>query len=278
MSVFDEPKIDCHCHLLDPAGFPYQADTPYRPSGQETGTAAQLRAVFAAYGVTRALLTQPNSGYGYDNSCMLGGIADSGGAWKGIATVPHDSSLATLAALKALGVVGVAFNVPFFGVPHYLAGGALLEKLAALGLFLQVQVQQDQLLGLLPLLTASPVKLLIDHTGRPDMASGLEAPAFQALLALGRARRASIKLSGYLKFSRQTHPFADTWPFVRAIVDAFGLGACMWGSDWPFLRAQIRMDYGPLLTMVADLFPDLADRRTLFWDTPARLFDFGQSE
>jgi hypothetical protein len=37
-----QPKIDCHVHVLDPA-VPYAADTHYRPAGQETGTAAQLR-------------------------------------------------------------------------------------------------------------------------------------------------------------------------------------------------------------------------------------------
>ena len=31
MSIIDEPKIDCHNHILDPARFAYLADTPYRP-------------------------------------------------------------------------------------------------------------------------------------------------------------------------------------------------------------------------------------------------------
>ena len=274
MSVFDEPKIDCHCHLLDPDGFPYRPDTPYRPSGQEIGTLAQMEHVFAAYGVTRALITQPNSGYGEDNSCLLAALAAGGGRYKGMVAVTHDVSLAELARLKSLGVVGVAFNVPFHGVDYYLGAAALVEKLVALDMFLQVQVQQDQLLGLWPLIAASPVRLVFDHTGRPDVAAGVEGAAFQALLALGRQGRASIKLSGYLKFSRQAHPFADTWPFVRALVEGFTLDRCMWGSDWPFLRAAVRMDYGPLLTMVETLFPDVTDRQKLFWETPARLFGF----
>ena len=35
MSIYDEPKIDCHCHVLDPARFPYGEASAYRPAGQE---------------------------------------------------------------------------------------------------------------------------------------------------------------------------------------------------------------------------------------------------
>ena len=151
----------------------------------------------------------------------------------------------------------------------------MLAKLVQLDMFLQVQVHEDQLLSILPLIGRSGVRLLIDHCGRPVPSLGIEQPAFQALLALGRGGRASVKLSGYIKFSEQPHPFADTWPYVRALAEAFTLDRCMWGSDWPFLRAPERVDYAPLLTLVEQQFPDEADRRKLFWDTPRRLFGFG---
>ncbi|HEY4172460.1 MAG TPA: amidohydrolase family protein, partial [Rhodopila sp.] len=209
-----------------------------------------------------------------DNSCMLAAIAASGGRFKGVAVVPHDGSEADLIRLKAQGIVGIAFNLTFHGVDHYLQTEALLAKLVRLDMFLQIQVFEDQVLALLPLLDRFPVRLLIDHCGRPRPAAGLEAPAFQALLALGRGGRAAIKLSGEMKFSGEAHPFRDTWPFVRALVEAFTLDACLWGSDWPFLRAPERVDYGPLLTLAEQLFPDPADRRKLFWETPRRLFGF----
>src|SRR5687767_13214524 len=104
MSVFDEPKIDCHNHILDPLRFPYRADTPFRPAGQEIATASQINHVFQAYGVRNALLVQPNSGYGDDNRCLLDAIASSGGRFKGIAIVPHDIALADLAELKSKGI------------------------------------------------------------------------------------------------------------------------------------------------------------------------------
>jgi predicted TIM-barrel fold metal-dependent hydrolase len=274
MTIFDEPKIDCHCHILDPGGFPYAANTPYRPAGQEIGTAAQMARVFATYGVRHALLVQPNSGYGEDLSAMLAAIADSQGRYKGIAVVPTTISIDELARLKARGVVGVAFNATFHSVADYQGTAPLIVKLAELDMFLQLQFEHDQLLSLLPLVQHSNVRLLIDHCGRPTIDAGVEAPAFRALLTLGRSGRASIKLSGYSKFSGQSHPFADTVPFVRALMDAFTLDHCLWASDWPFLRAHERLDYGPLLTLASQLFPNPADRQKLFWTTPRRLFGF----
>jgi predicted TIM-barrel fold metal-dependent hydrolase len=61
---------------------------------------------------------------------------------------------------------------------------------------------------------------------------------------------------------------------VRTLVDAFTLDHCLWASDWPYLRATERQDYGPLVQLAGQLFPDAKDRRKLFWETPCRLFGF----
>jgi predicted TIM-barrel fold metal-dependent hydrolase len=274
-NVFEEAKIDCHCHILDPARFAYNPAARFHPAGGELGTAALLDHVFAAYGVKHALLVQPNSGYDDDNRCMLDAIANSHGRFKGIAAVKHDISLAGLMELLQAGLIGVAFNMPFHSVEYYLDTAPLLEKLVELGMFLQIQVHDAQFLGILPLIERFPVRLLIDHSGRPVPENGLQQPAFQALLALGRSGRAAIKLSGYAKFSREPYPFADTLPFIHALLEAFTPDNCLWGSDWPFLRAPARVDYGPLLTLFEDMIPGAADRKAIFWDTPRRLFGFG---
>jgi predicted TIM-barrel fold metal-dependent hydrolase len=49
----------------------------------------------------------------------------------------------------------------------------------------------------------------------------------------------------------------------------------VWGSDWPFLRMPERIDYGPLLALLAERqVPDDAARRRILWDTPCREFGF----
>lgn len=275
MTVLADAKIDCHIHTIDPARFPYAPETPYRPSGQEVAPIAHLMGVHDAFNVRHALLVGTNSGYGTDNRCLLDALARGNGRFKGIAVVDNSVDAGELARLKGLGVVGVAFNVPFMGEAYYRDAGPLVDKLADLGLLLQIQVEHDQLLALLPLLAKVRVPLLIDHCGRPSVAHGLGQPGFQALLALGRERDAWIKLSGLYKFACEPHPYRDTWPFVEALVEAFTLDRCLWGSDWPFLRAEQRLDYGPLLTMLGELFPSPDDRRNLLWSNPARLLGFG---
>ena len=182
-----------------------------------------------------------------------------------------------LAELKRQGIVGVAINTTYHGVHYYRDMAPLIAHLEALDMFLQLQVEGDQLLSLLPQIEGTTVKILVDHCGRPVLANGVAQPGFAALCALGRSGRAVVKLSGLQKFSLESFPYADAWPFVRALVDAFGLENCLWGSDWPYLRAPERVDYGPLLTLVDRLFPDPSDRKTLLWETPKRLFGFAGS-
>jgi len=274
-AMSDVPKIDCHCHVLDPIHFPYRADTFYRPSGQETGTVEQLMQMHDAYGIRHGLIVGPNSGYEEDNRCLLDALARGGDRYKGIAVVASDITRDALLALRERGVVGVAFNATHHGVDRYLACGDLLAHLHALDMCVSLQVWQDQLVTLAPLFERSGVRLLIDHCGRPSPADGLQQPGFQELLRLGRCGRAFVKLSGYVKFSREPHPYDDMRPYVDALLDAFTPDGCLWASDWPFLRAPTRIDVGPLLALVERFIPDPADRRKVSWDTPRQALGFG---
>jgi predicted TIM-barrel fold metal-dependent hydrolase len=274
VSLFDEPKIDAHCHVLDPARHPYAPGVAYEPSGQEIGTADQYLQVMDAYGIRHALLVGPNSGYGLDNRCMLDVLRHGGDRFRAVAVVRNDASFAELLALREAGVVGVAFNATVLGVAQYLGAGELLRHLADLDMFVSVQVEHDQLPSLLPVLENSGVRLVFDHCGRPRAGGGIEQPGFQALLALGRARRAAVKLSGYQKFSQQRPPYPDAQPFVQALLEAFTPDACMWASDWPFLKSPVRLDVGPLLLQLERLVPSAAERRKIWWETPRRWLGF----
>jgi predicted TIM-barrel fold metal-dependent hydrolase len=160
------------------------------------------------------------------------------------------------------------------GVDPFIAFDDMMGKLAELNMFAAIQVQDDQLLALMPMLARSRTKLLFDHSGRPDVSAGLQQPAFQSLLSLGDSGRCWVKLSGLSKFSRQPFPYGDGHAYQHALLEAFGADQCMWGSDWPFLRAEHRMDLGTLLMLVERLFPDENTQRKIMWETPKRLFGF----
>lgn len=274
MSVFDEDKVDCHNHVLDPAHFPYTANTAYRPTGQEIGSQVQHRAVMDAYGIRHALIVGPNSGYGEDNRCLLDTVAQSGGRFKGMAVVPNDTTSERLSELKALGVAGIAFNPSLLGLDYYADAAPLMRRLAALDMLVQVQVHQDQMVQLAPMLLDSGAHILIDHCGKPDPTRGLQQPGFQAVLVLAKSGRATVKLSGLQKLTSEGWPFDSTRPYVEALITAYSLDHCVWASDWPFLKAAERLDVGPLLRWFEHLLPDARDRRRLFWDTPRALLKF----
>ncbi|MEY4749718.1 MAG: hypothetical protein RIQ60_1932 [Pseudomonadota bacterium] len=274
MHLFDEPKIDTHCHVLDPARFPYAPDVAYRPTGQEVAPLDQYEQVMGGYGIRHALFVGPNSGYGLDNRCLLDTLARGQGRFKGIAVVPNDVSNEALVALRGQGVIGIALNATVLGVDAVRAAAPLLRRLPALGLLISLQVEHDQLVELRGVVEDSGVTVLVDHAGRPKAGAGIEQAGFQALLAMARNGRTAVKLSGYQKYSNESPPHGDVRPFIDALIEHYTLDACLWASDWPFLRAPQRQDVGPLLRQVERLLPDPADRRKLFWDTPCRWLGF----
>ena len=52
-------------------------------------------------------------------------------------------------------------------------------------MFVNIQVEHDQLVPMMPLLADSGVRVLVDHCGRPTIDAGLDQPGFRALLELG---------------------------------------------------------------------------------------------
>ena len=210
--------VDCHVHVFDPARFPYAPDAHYSPSGQELGTPARLAGVLDAHGVDHALLVGPNSGYGEDNRLLLDSLVAGDGRYRGMAVVRNDISRAELARMQAVGVVGVTLNAALLGVGHYADAGALLGHLEALDMIADVQVVDDQLLAMAPLLERAGVRVHIDHCGRPDPSAGVAAPGFRELLRWGRSGRAVVKLSGCVKVSREPYPHRDLRPFVDALL------------------------------------------------------------
>jgi predicted TIM-barrel fold metal-dependent hydrolase len=238
MSIFDEEKIDTHCHVLDPARFPYAPDVAYRPAGPEIGPLEQYEQVMDAYGIRHALLVGPNSGYGLDNRCLLHALAQGQGRFKGIAVVPIDIGHESLREMKAAGVIGVAFNATLLGTEHYAHTDELLRRLAELDMLVSLQVEHNQLIALRPLIERTDVRVLIDHCGRP--APWADRPAWVPGLAgagphVARRGRVAAGVSGYQKFSTPPPPYHDTRP--RRCSRPSRSTPRPWASDWPFACA-----------------------------------------
>ena len=271
----DQRRIDCHAHVIDHRRFPFDDGPGYKPRPDEDGPVGLYREVLDRHGVQQALLVQPSC-YGTDNAAMLDAIRGDPRRFKGIAVVEPDWDETRLGRLAEAGIVGTRLNLVVYkpdAVEAAIAGG-LLDRLRALDWFVQVFATDAQWAAIAEPLRRSGVRLLIDHFGTMDPAAALRSPGFQAVLGLGREGRAAIKLSAPFRLSRAAPDHADLAPVAAAIIDAFGVAGCVWGSDWPFLNLDPRPDYGAALAALGRWLPDAADRDAVLRANPVRLFGF----
>jgi predicted TIM-barrel fold metal-dependent hydrolase len=268
--------IDCHAHIIDPARFPLADGPGYKPRPNEAGPKETYCGVLDGHRVAHALLVQP-SGYGTNNAAMLDAIAAYPGRFKGIAVLDPATPERELAALGERGVVGVRFNLASYerdALTQPEAAG-FLARLKAVGWYAQVFADDAQWPEIADNLRKSGVKILIDHFGLRDTPGGLDQPGFQAVLRLGREGNAAVKLSAPFRISREPGTYGDLKPFARAVIDAFGIEHCVWGSDWPFINMASPMRYAAALQAVEQWLDDADDLDRVLWHNPVRLFGFG---
>ena len=265
--------IDCHNHIIDPARFPLAPRGGYRPGPDEEGRREDFAKILNTYGMHYALLVQPSC-YGTDNRAVLDAIAWKPGRFKAIGVLDPSTRERELGTLRAKGLVGVRFNLPFnSGALDRPTMPAFLARIKALGWFVQVHGHDADWVSAAPVLRKSGVKLIVDHMGLESAAEGLRQKGFQAVLGLGRDTEAVIKLSAPFRASRRAPLFEDVDPFVDSVLKNFGISRCVWGSDWPFLNANPRPTYDQVLAPLSRWLSD-NDRRAVLWDNPCQLFGF----
>jgi predicted TIM-barrel fold metal-dependent hydrolase len=275
----NEWRVDCHAHVIAPQRFPYADGPGYKPRPDETGEYDSFRRVLATHGISHALLVQPSC-YGYDNTCMLDAMTRSGGRFKGIAVIEPEATDEHMQALKEQGVVGVRLNLMRTDPEALSRPGAarFLARVKALDWFVQVYATGDVWARVGQTLRQSGARVVVDHFGDPDVSRGPDQPGFQTILKLGRETDAAVKLSAAFRSSVRAFPHEDVEPFVAAVMDAYGLDRCVWGSDWPFINTTQRVEYGGLLGLLTRWLPDAGDRDRVLWQNPARLFSFGDAQ
>lgn len=274
VSKVSQPSVDCHAHIFD-ASRPFAPGITYTPHATQQGTSEQFLAVLDAHGFTHGLLISAGA-YGPNNCAMLDAVDRSGGRLRGVAII-HDMDVTDgeLDRLSDAGVTGVRFNIRSLGLSEMGKDPSrFFARLRERGWWIHLNLERDNLVDVARMFRSSGVGLVFDHFTRPDVTRSLDQPGFQELLRFGREGNSIVKLSGPFRSSRQGYPFADVDPFIEAAIGAFTLDNCVWGSDWPFVLLDERVDYGPPLSCLFRWIPDEGDRRKVLWDTPARVFGF----
>ncbi|WP_406054713.1 amidohydrolase family protein [Streptomyces sp. NBC_01077] len=187
----------------------------------------------------------------------------------------------TLAGLRAgLGgehLVGMRHQVQGEPDPRWLVRPEALRGLTAMaeaGLAYDLVVKQSQLAAAVEAAQRLPgLTFVLDHLGKPPIASGELAPWADQIRRLAAVPNTVCKLSGMV-----TEADWDSWtvddlkPYADTVLEAFGPGRLMFGSDWPVCR--LAATYADVLAAAVDVTAELspAERRDVFTGTAVRTY------
>jgi L-fuconolactonase len=160
----------------------------------------------------------------------------------------------------------------------FLAREALVRGVGALGkrgLVYDLLVFPHQLEAAIRLARALPDQaFVLDHIAKPGIAAGgpLE-PWASRLRALAACENVSCKLSGLVtEASWQGWRSADFRPFTDVVLDAFGPGRLLFGSDWPV--CTVAASYARVLALAEELTAALSpgEREAVFGGNALRVY------
>ncbi|MFB7326151.1 MULTISPECIES: amidohydrolase family protein [unclassified Streptomyces] len=114
---------------------------------------------------------------------------------------------------------------------------------------------------------------VLDHLGKPPIASGEREPWATAVRALAALPNTVCKLSGLVtEADPATWTTADLSPYADVVLDAFGPDRLMYGSDWPV--CTLAAGYAEVLASARELTSELtaAERASVFEGTATRVY------
>ena len=284
---FDIPPgaCDCHVHVFgDPKKYPFIAARAYTP---ETASVVELRRLLSSLRLQRVVIVQP-SVYGTDNSCTLDGMRELGSRARGVAVIDDSITDTQLDAMGKAGIRGIRLNLATAGINDPAVARQRFDNAVARvrnrGWHIQINTQLPVIDALSQQLLASPVPIVIDHFGGAVAARGLDQPGFGALVILVKSGKAYVKISGSADSVSTQSDLADVAPFARALVAA-NPQRILWGTNWPHpgsaavagrkptdLAPHVQTDDGKVLNLLPAWVPDVATRRLILTENPARLY------
>jgi predicted TIM-barrel fold metal-dependent hydrolase len=278
---------DCHVHVFGTAAeYPFVPARGYTPPPAGADELLQLQ---NALSLSRVVIVQP-SVYGADNSCTLDGMRRLGPERaRGVAVIDAKTTAAALKDMHAAGIRGVRVNLETGGETDPAVSrrnlAAAVKRVAPLGWHVQVYTRLSVVEALHDDVMKLDVPIVFDHFGGAQASGGVDQPGFAALLALVRAGKAYVKVSGHYRSSTKAPAFDDVAPLARALIAA-NPDRIVWGTDWPHphhaepgkelteLTASFDIDDGLALAQLPRWAPTAATRRKILVDNPARLYDF----
>ena len=244
--------IDGHAHVFHRA-LPMSPGRRYTPD--HDASLETYLDLLRRHGVTGAVLVQP-SFLGSDNSHLLQVLQASRQDPRmpdlhGVAVVDPLTPLAVLRAMRDIGVVGLRLNLVQQYTPEFEAPAweAFFSAVEVLDWTIELHIEGPRLPDVLPALLERCSSLVVDHFGLPDPVAPLRCAGFRRLLKAPPGRIAIKASAPYRVFPGRPLDRAarDCAPLYRALADALGDDALVWGSDWSWTQNQRGQSYADTL-------------------------------
>lgn len=94
------------------------------------------------------------------------------------------------------------------------------------------------------------LRVVVDHCAKPEIRNGEFAPWAAGIREIAAVQTTFCKLSGLVTEAGETWTPEDLSPYVGHVLEVFGHGRVLFGSDWPVLNLQ--SSYGRWHALVRD--------------------------
>jgi L-fuconolactonase len=242
------PVIDTHMHVWATAGSKYPFPHPYVPDFTEPpheGTLEMLIDDMDAHGCTHSVLVQVIY-HGWDNAYVADCVRRYPERLKAHGLIdPTDPKVADKLEywMKEHGLAGMRFSPLYYadgkhGGDAWLTSDAhhrVWKKGTDLGAVFNFFITPKQLPKLETMVKAHPaMRIIIDHLSQIDFKSADAESDLRLLLAMGKYPSVYVKVSELSSVSKSgEYPFADAYPHVKRVYEAFGPERLLFGTGYP---------------------------------------------
>jgi L-fuconolactonase len=155
--------------------------------------------------------------------------------------------------------------------PEFMRG---IGKLAQFDLTYDILIFPRQLSAAIKLATRFPNQpFVLDHIAKPHIKAGTISPWREHLFELAKCSNVMCKLSGMVTEANwEMWKHVDFQPYLDVVLEAFGPGRLMFGSDWPV--CLLAGSYERVLGLVHDRIASLPEsaRKDILGGTAERFY------
>jgi L-fuconolactonase len=271
--------IDSHQHFWQVGRFDYPWLSPDLGVLYRNYLPDDLRALLAAAGVERTIVVQASpsdaeTDFLLDLAARHDFIAGVVG-WLDL----EDSAFAARLRERQRNpkFVGLRPAVEFIPDDRWLVRPRVLESLRAVAgaqVPLDLIVWPRHLGAVLEMLDRIPnLRCVVDHLAKPDVKGKHFEPWAAVMRRVAEHDSVSCKMSGLLTMAdHQRWTFGDVMPYAAHVMECFGPGRVMFGSDWPV--SLLASDYATTIEL-ARRACDRADYDAVLGGNAARFYRLG---